>query len=108
MDHLEFLGDGIAKIAAEKAGIIKPGVPVVVAEQTDDAMAAIEQAAKRARAPLHCATQQWHVNVESGRLVYQDDRGLLDLAAPRLFGRPSDRQCGFGYCHAPRHRDIPD
>jgi dihydrofolate synthase/folylpolyglutamate synthase len=39
------------------------------------------------RAPLHAAGQQWHVGVERGRLVYQDDRGLMDLAAPKLFGR---------------------
>jgi dihydrofolate synthase/folylpolyglutamate synthase len=39
------------------------------------------------RAPLHAAGQDWHVNVERGRLVYQDERGLMDLAAPRLFGR---------------------
>ena len=39
------------------------------------------------RAPLHAAGQEWHVSVERGRLVYQDDRGLMDLAAPRLFGR---------------------
>jgi dihydrofolate synthase/folylpolyglutamate synthase len=39
------------------------------------------------RAPLYRAGQEWHVNVERGRLVYQDDRGLMDLAAPRLFGR---------------------
>lgn len=87
MDHVEFLGDTIAKIAAEKAGIVKRGVPVVCAEQPAEAAAAIEQAARRARAPLHAATQDWHVNVERGRLVYQDDNGLLDLAAPRLFGR---------------------
>ena len=47
----------------------------------------IEAQAKRMRAPLHAAGQHWHVSVERGRLVYQDDRGLLDLAAPRLFGR---------------------
>jgi len=87
MDHVEFLGDTIAKIAAEKAGIVKRGVPVVCAEQPAEAAAVIEQAARRARAPLHAATQDWHVNVERGRLVYQDDNGLLDLAAPRLFGR---------------------
>ena len=87
MDHVEFLGDTIAKIAAEKAGIVKRGVPVVCAEQPAEAAAVIEQAARRARAPLHAATQDWHVNVERGRLVYQDDDGLLDLAAPRLFGR---------------------
>jgi dihydrofolate synthase/folylpolyglutamate synthase len=87
MDHVEFLGDTIAKIAAEKAGIVKRGVPVICAEQPAEAAAVIEQAARRARAPLHAATQDWHVNVERGRLVYQDDAGLLDLAAPRLFGR---------------------
>ncbi len=87
MDHIEFLGDTLAKIATEKAGIIKKGVPVVFAEQQPDAEAAIEQTAKRMRAPLHAATQDWHVNVERGRLVYSDERGLLDLSAPRLFGR---------------------
>lgn len=87
MDHIEFLGDTLAKIATEKAGIIKRGVPVVCAEQQPDAEIAIEQAAKRMRAPLHAATQHWHVNVERGRLVYSDERGLLDLSAPRLFGR---------------------
>lgn len=87
MDHIEFLGDTLAKIAAEKAGIIKKGVPVICAEQPPEAGAVIEQAAKRARAPLHAATQDLHVNVERGRLVYSDERGLLDLSAPRLFGR---------------------
>jgi dihydrofolate synthase / folylpolyglutamate synthase len=38
-------------------------------------------------AALHTAGQEWHVNVERGRLVYQDERGLMDLAAPKLFGR---------------------
>jgi dihydrofolate synthase / folylpolyglutamate synthase len=50
-------------------------------------MAVIEAQARRMHAPLVAAGQQWHVNVERGRLVYQDDRGLMDLAAPRLFGR---------------------
>ena len=38
-------------------------------------------------APLYTAGQEWHVGVERGRLVYQDERGLMDLAAPKLFGR---------------------
>lgn len=87
MDHIEFLGDTLTKIATEKAGIIKKGVPVICAEQPPEAIAVIEQTAKRARAPLHAATEGWHVNVEHGRLVYSDERGLLDLSAPRLFGR---------------------
>jgi dihydrofolate synthase/folylpolyglutamate synthase len=87
MDHTEFLGQTLMAIAAEKAGIIKPNVPVICAEQIPEAMTAIEQQAKRMRAPLHGAGREWHVNVERGRLVYQDDRSLMDLAAPKLFGR---------------------
>jgi dihydrofolate synthase/folylpolyglutamate synthase len=87
MDHTEFLGDTLTTIAGEKAAIIKRDVPAICAEQAPEAMAVIEQYAKRLRAPLYTAGQEWHVNVERGRLVYQDDRGLMDLAAPRLFGR---------------------
>jgi dihydrofolate synthase / folylpolyglutamate synthase len=87
MDHTEFLGDTLTKIAGEKAAIIKRNAPVICAEQPTEAMAVIEAQARRMHAPLVAAGQQWHVNVERGRLVYQDDRGLMDLAAPRLFGR---------------------
>ena len=87
MDHTEFLGDTLTSIAGEKAAIIKRNVPVISAEQPMEAMAVIEAQANRMRAPLHAAGEGWHVGVERGRLVYQDDRGLMDLAAPRLFGR---------------------
>jgi dihydrofolate synthase/folylpolyglutamate synthase len=87
MDHMEFLGDTLPLIAAEKAAIIKRKVPVISAEQAPEAMAVVEAEANRMRAPLHAAGQQWHVSVERGRLVYQDERGLMDLAAPKLFGR---------------------
>jgi dihydrofolate synthase/folylpolyglutamate synthase len=87
LDHTEFLGDTLAAIAREKAGIIKRGVPVICAEQPAEAMAVIEQDAWKMRAPLHAAGEGWHVNVERGRLVYQDERGLMDLPAPKLFGR---------------------
>jgi dihydrofolate synthase/folylpolyglutamate synthase len=87
MDHTEFLGDTLMAIAREKAGVIKRDVPVICAEQPPEAIAVIEQQAKRMHAPLYSAGREWHVNVERGRLVYQDDRGLMDLAAPKLFGR---------------------
>jgi dihydrofolate synthase / folylpolyglutamate synthase len=87
IDHTEFLGDSLVTIAHEKAGIVKRGVPVICAEQAAEAIAVIEQSARHMHAPLYRATEEWHVNVERGRLVYQDDRGLMDLAAPRLFGR---------------------
>ena len=87
IDHTEFLGPSLRSIAAEKAGIIKRGAPVICAHQEPEALAEIEQCAKRQRAALHRAGEEWHVSVERGRLVYQDERGLLDLKAPRLFGR---------------------
>jgi dihydrofolate synthase/folylpolyglutamate synthase len=87
MDHTDFLGDTLTSIAGEKAAIIRRGVPVISAEQPVEAMTVIEAQANRMRAPLHAAGEGWHVGVERGRLVYQDDRGLMDLAAPKLFGR---------------------
>jgi dihydrofolate synthase/folylpolyglutamate synthase len=87
MDHIEFLGDTIEKIAAEKAGIFRAGVPAVIAPQTDAVSAVLEHHAGKARAPLHVAGQQWSASIEHGRLVYQDEKGLFDLPPPKLFGR---------------------
>jgi dihydrofolate synthase / folylpolyglutamate synthase len=86
MDHEQYLGDTLAKIAAEKAGIIKRGVPCVVAAQDDAALEVIEARAARLGAPLLVQGQHWHVTTEAGRLVYQDETGLLDLPLPRLAG----------------------
>jgi dihydrofolate synthase/folylpolyglutamate synthase len=86
-DHTDFLGDSIAAIATEKAGIIKRGAPVIVATQPRDALAVIERQAARLSAPVAIAGEHFIVTGERGRLVYQDDAGLLDLPAPKLFGR---------------------
>ena len=86
LDHQAFLGDTIAQIAGEKAGIIKRGVPVVVAPQTAAALEVIEAAAARLGAPALIHGQHWHVTSERGRLVYQDENGLLDLPLPNLAG----------------------
>ncbi|EYD78158.1 Dihydrofolate synthase / Folylpolyglutamate synthase [Rubellimicrobium mesophilum DSM 19309] len=86
LDHQQYLGDTLAKIAGEKAGIIKRGVPVVVARQHPEALEAIEDKAARMGAPVLAYGQQWHAGVERGRLVYQDERGLLDLPLPNLPG----------------------
>lgn len=95
MDHMDFLGDTLTSIAGEKAGIVKRGVPVICAEQMPEAMAVIEAQAKRMRAPLFAANESWYVNVERGRLVYSDERGLMDLPAPRLFGRHQFANAGL-------------
>jgi len=86
MDHESFLGDTIAKIAAEKAGIIKRGIPVIVGPQHPDGLEVIESTAARLGAPILAYGQHWHVWEERGRLIYQDETGLLDLPLPNLPG----------------------
>ncbi|ETX27882.1 bifunctional folylpolyglutamate synthase/dihydrofolate synthase [Roseivivax isoporae] len=86
MDHEAYLGDTLGKIAFEKAGILKRGVPCVVGPQEDAAMEVIEAQAARLGAPLIAHGQHWHAVEDRGRLVYQDETGLLDLPLPNLPG----------------------
>ncbi|WP_249691527.1 folylpolyglutamate synthase/dihydrofolate synthase family protein [Stappia sp. WLB 29] len=87
MDHERYLGERLADIAAEKAGIIKRGCPVVIAPQPDEALEVISRIAARLGAPLQVFGQDFTAFEENGRLVYQDEEGLMDLPLPRLFGR---------------------
>jgi dihydrofolate synthase/folylpolyglutamate synthase len=86
MDHESFLGDTITKIAGEKAGIIKRGIPVIIGPQHPDGLQLIESTAARLGAPILAYGQHWHVWEERGRLIYQDENGLLDLPLPNLPG----------------------
>jgi len=86
-DHAEFLGVSVPQIAAEKAGVLKRGVPASIAPQPRDALDVIEREAQRIGAPLKLAGEDWIVFQERGRLVYQDEDALLDLPSPRLLGR---------------------
>ncbi|MDU8910721.1 folylpolyglutamate synthase/dihydrofolate synthase family protein [Aestuariicoccus sp. MJ-SS9] len=94
MDHEGFLGDTLAKIAGEKAGILKRGVTCVVAPQADDALEVIEARAARLGAPLLVHGQHWHSYQEHGRMVFQDDTGLLDLPLPNLPGAHQIQNAG--------------
>jgi dihydrofolate synthase/folylpolyglutamate synthase len=95
IDHTDFLGDTLEKIAAEKAGILKPGVPAIVAAQHRDALRVIERQAARLNAPLRIAGEDWTSTEERGRLVYQDEAGLLDLPPPKLYGRHQFENAGL-------------
>ncbi len=86
IDHEQFLGNTLAKIAAEKAGILKRGIPCVVGPQPPEAMEVIEDVATRLGVPLIAQGQHWHVTEERERLVFQDETGLLDLPLPSLPG----------------------
>ena len=95
IDHIDYLGDNLEQIATEKAGIIKRGVPAIVASQPRDALRVIERQAARLEAPLKIAGEDWTSTEERGRLVYQDDAGLLDLPAPKLLGRHQFENAGM-------------
>ncbi|MEZ5753786.1 MAG: folylpolyglutamate synthase/dihydrofolate synthase family protein [Paracoccaceae bacterium] len=86
MDHESFLGDTLAKIASEKAGIIKRGIPVILGPQSPEGLEVMETTAARLGAPILAHGQHWQVWEERGRLIYQDENGLLDLPLPNLPG----------------------
>jgi len=94
LDHTKFLGETIAEIAGEKAGILKRGVPAVIAAQPTEALEVIEREAARLGARLRVSHQDWQAREERGRLVFEDEDGLLDLPPPRLFGRHQFENAG--------------
>ena len=106
IDHTQYLGDTLAGIAAEKAGILKRGVGCIVGRQQDAALEVIEKAAARLAVPLSVCGQDWQVGAEDGGMIFHDERGLLDLPRPNLFGPfqidnagtaiAALRQLGFG------------
>jgi dihydrofolate synthase/folylpolyglutamate synthase len=88
LDHAEYLGDTLEKIAFEKAGIIKPGRPVVIARQDYDEAEEVlrEVAEERGAFPIMVGGQDFETHEENGRVIYQDEDILLDLPMPRLVG----------------------
>ena len=86
LDHQQYLGDTVALIAGEKAGIIKRGVPVIVGPQHPEGLEVIEARAARMGAQVFAQGQHWHCFEDRGRMVFQDENGLLDLPLPNLPG----------------------
>ncbi len=88
LDHQPYLGDRVELIAAEKAGIIKPRCPVVIGAQEEEAvrMVLIETAERR-DCPYSVYGQDFLSYEERGRMIYQDNTGLMDLPMPGLLGR---------------------
>ena len=88
LDHQEWLGSTLAEIAREKAGIFKRGAPAVIAPQDyREAELTLRREAERSASKLVMGNEDFHVREENGRLVFEDEEGLLDLPLPRLLGR---------------------
>jgi dihydrofolate synthase / folylpolyglutamate synthase len=106
LDHQQFLGNTIASIAGEKAGILKRGAPAVIARQTDEGRDTIEREARRLGVTPVFGGQDFDAHTQDGRLVYQDEAGLLDLPLPRLVGAHQVDNAGVAIA-AVRHFKLP-
>src|SRR4051812_5814884 len=86
LDHQQFLGDRIEDVAAEKAGIAKPGVPLVTQHYPDRLANRIGEAAQKVDAKWMPRGSNWDAAVYQDKLHYRDEKGRLDLPLPRLPG----------------------
>jgi dihydrofolate synthase / folylpolyglutamate synthase len=86
LDHQAFLGDTIAAIAAEKAGILKPGAPAVIGPQPEEAEVVIEARAAAIGAPLYRSAREWRCKAAESGMRYESPRWRLDLPLPSLVG----------------------
>lgn len=87
LDHQEFLGREIELIAHEKAGIAKPGVPMIVSQQDPAAEAVLRStAARQGAGPVLVWGEDYRAYPQHGRLVYEDENRVWDLPAPGLLG----------------------
>jgi dihydrofolate synthase/folylpolyglutamate synthase len=85
-DHMQYLGDTLTKIATEKAGIMKRGVPVVIAPQPDEVDAVLHAAAKAAGAPTFTVGREWRVEPRGAGFRYEG-KATIDLPRAALPGR---------------------
>ena len=94
MDHQQYLGDTLAAIAAEKAGILKPGVPAVVGAQNPEALAVIERIAEARGTALFREGHEWTCVIRDRGMVYEDSDGRLNLPRPALAGTHQAENAG--------------
>ena len=86
LDHQQYLGDTIKEIAREKAGILKRSCVGVLGANSPEVREEIERVATGVGTPLKISGQEWQAYTQHGRLVFQDEDGLLDLPLPALAG----------------------
>lgn len=86
IDHRDWLGDELPQIAAEKAGIIKPGMKVATGAQAPEVLRVLQAAAERADARLLVRGRDWSIAPTADGLRYSDERAILRLPLPALAG----------------------
>jgi len=95
MDHMQFLGDTLAKIAQEKANIMKPGVACISVAQHEDAAAILAATAKRVGAPLKLQDRDWRITPDDhGGLTFSGAHETWKTPEPNLLGRHQHQNIG--------------
>ncbi len=95
-DHREFLGETLNSIAAEKAGIMKPGAPVAIGAQAEEVATVLLAQAARVGAPARLRGRDWQISARPGGFRYVDDDGSLELPPPALIGAHQLDNAGIG------------
>ncbi|MBO9623213.1 MAG: bifunctional folylpolyglutamate synthase/dihydrofolate synthase [Sphingomonas sp.] len=110
IDHQAFLGDTLAQIAAEKAGIAKPGVPLVTMAYPPEIADVVERFAETVAAPVFATDRAWWFEVRDGALHYTDGAGSLTTPLPALAGahQPANLALAIAVLRHQRALDIPD
>ncbi|MBL8596705.1 MAG: bifunctional folylpolyglutamate synthase/dihydrofolate synthase, partial [Devosia sp.] len=105
-DHQKWLGYTVAEIASHKAGILKRGAAAVIGRQRDEGLEAIERAAAKLRVAPFVQGRDYDGYPQDGRLIYQDEAGLLDLPPPALVGHHQFDNAALAVA-AVRHFKLP-
>ena len=100
-DHMQHLGDTLAKIAFEKAGIVKRGVPAIVGPQPADAASVFEEKAREMKAPLIRHGHEWQVEATAEGFRFSDSAGMRDLPRPALPGNHQIANAGAALATLP-------
>jgi dihydrofolate synthase / folylpolyglutamate synthase len=106
LDHQKWLGHSIGEIASHKAGILKRGAPAVIGRQRAEGLEAIERAAAKLNVTPFVQGRDYDGYAQDGRLVYQDQDGLLDLPPPALVGHHQYDNAALAIA-AVRHFELP-
>jgi dihydrofolate synthase/folylpolyglutamate synthase len=101
MDHMHFLGHSLAEIAANKAGIMKPGRPVAIGPQPVEVRAVFDGRGRALGCPLHRFGTEWDAAAEDGKLLFRDRRGESRWPLPALPGLHQIENAGLALATLP-------
>ncbi|NNU15830.1 bifunctional folylpolyglutamate synthase/dihydrofolate synthase [Parvularcula sp. ZS-1/3] len=108
LDHQDWLGDSLAEIAFEKAGIIKQGSNLVTGAQRPEVLDVLRNRALALGADQHLLGEDWQLVREGGGFTYEDEHGLSDLKLPRLVGQHQIDNAGLAVAALKKAGLAPD